>query len=119
MTIELYSIIATVVSVLLLLVDVWLLSANKKDQEKKNSQVKIWQQDANGLAMGLARIVGDVDAKRYSSVQDIANTLNAVHASAFALYQSLYEERTYTEQEYKQRQKKLEEEMMNLTRGKV
>ncbi len=77
-------------------------------------------QDANGIQTALARIVRDNLDKRYSSTNDMANATWAVHSSAFALYQSLYEERCVTEEEFKEQQKELKEELKkNQSNGEV
>lgn len=47
-------------------------------------------------------------AGNYSTIQDMASAIWALETSAFSLYQSLYEERTLTDEEYKERQKKIE-----------
>ncbi|MCL5094326.1 MAG: hypothetical protein M1355_04310 [Patescibacteria group bacterium] len=105
-----WSVISTVLNVGLLLASVWLLSAEKERAKRKNSQVKIWQQDANGLSAALQRMISDVHNGLYTTTQDMANTLWALQALAFSLYQSLFEERAITEDEYKQQQKELVEE---------
>lgn len=92
-------------------INIWQFSAARKDAEHKKSQVKIWQQDANGISVGLKRIVNDVSSNMYSGVKDVANAVWALEASAFSLYQSLYEERSVTEEEYRARQKEFEEHL--------
>ena len=66
-------------------------------------------QDANGIHQALQRIVSDNLNKRYSTTDDVCNAIWAIHAATFALYQSLYEERCITEEEYKEGQKKISE----------
>lgn len=105
-----WSILSTVIALLLLGWDIWQFSAARKEEKQKKSQVKIWQQDANGISVGLKRIVIDADQGKYSSVKDVASAIWSLEASAFSLYQSLYEERLLTEEEYKQQQKELVEE---------
>jgi hypothetical protein len=63
----------------------------------------------------MKRIVADVNTGLYSSVKDVCNAVWAVEASAFALYQSLYEERVVSEREYKQQQ----EEFAQLAKKKM
>ena len=46
-------------------------------------------------------------------MQDVVNSVHAVDASAFALYQSLYEERVLTEEEYKKDQKEMRAKIKN------
>lgn len=102
-----FSVGSLLVNVLLILVSVWLLAANKKEKERRNSQVKIWMQFSNGITQGLERIINDKWNDFYSSVQDVVNSVHSLHASSFALYQSLYEERTITEEEYRKEQSEL------------
>ena len=104
-----WSIISTVIGVILLCVSIWLFLGSRNQETKKKAQVKIWMQDASGLSNALYRIIGDNLQDRFSSTNDVCNAVWAVQASAFALYQSLYEERCITEKEYKERQKKLSE----------
>lgn len=106
-----WSIISTFVGVLLLIGDAVLFVLNRKEKDHKADQVKIWQQDANGISQGLKRIVIDVNQDRYSAIKDVASAVWSLEASAFALQQSLYEERAMTEEEYKQQQKELREEL--------
>lgn len=107
-----WSIISTIVGITLLIGDVVLLVLNRKEKDHKKNQVKIWQQDANGISQGLKRIVIDVNQNNYSGVKDVASAVWSLEASAFALQQSLYEERAMTEEEYKKQQKELREEFM-------
>jgi len=95
--------------VVLILISVGLFVANRKEKERRNSQVKIWMQSSNGITQALERIISDKWRNYYSTVQDMANTIHAVHASSFALYQSLYEERAITEEEYKKEQAEIKE----------
>lgn len=104
-----WSIASTILNVGLLLISAWLISADKEREKRKNSQVKIWQQDANGLSQSLKRMVRDVHDGLYSSTQDMANSIWALEAVAFSLYQSLYEERCVTDEEYKDLQKEFAE----------
>lgn len=75
------------------------------------AQVKVWMQDANGVSNALNRIVVDNLQHRYSTTNDVCNAVWAIHATSFALYQSLYEERCVTEKEYKERQRKISEKL--------
>lgn len=112
-----YSIISTVVGLVLLIITVGLTVKAVLDSKNKKMQVKIWMQDANGIQQALSRIVRDNLDKRYSSTNDMANAIFAIQASAFALYQSLYEERWLTEEEFKADQqelkKKIKEQFQN------
>ncbi len=86
-----------------------LFVANRKEKERRNAQVKIWMQQANGISIALQRIIQDRWQGLYSSLKDVVNTVHAVEASANSLFQSLYEERTITEDEYKEEQKRFRE----------
>lgn len=107
-----WSVVSTVIGITLLIGDVVLFVLNRKEKEHKEDQVKIWQQDANGVSQGLKRIVMDVNQGRYTAVKDVASAVWSLEASAFALQQSLYEERAMTEDEYKEQQKRIREEVM-------
>lgn len=76
-------------------------------------------QDANGVHWGLQRIVQDNLDKRYSSTNDMANAVWATDSSAFALYQSLYEERCVTEKDYTQEQKEIREQIKGQKKANV
>lgn len=104
-----WSVISTLIGVILLIVSVWQYLSARNSDERKRAQVKIWMQDANGVQLGLQRMIQDNLASRYTSTNDMANSAWTLHASAFALYQSLYEERCVTEDEYKKQQ----QEFMN------
>ncbi len=106
-----WSVVSTIFSVIFLGVSIWQIVEGRKQKERSNAQVKIWMQDANGLTQALLRIIQDNLAKRYSSTNDVCNAVWAIHASSFALYQSLYEERAVTEDEYKQQQKEINEQL--------
>lgn len=106
-----WSVVSTVVALFLLIGDVILFVLNRKEKDHKKDQVKIWQQDANGVSQGLKRIVIDVNQNNYSAIKDVASAVWSLEAAAFALQQSLYEERAMTEEEYKQQQKELREEL--------
>ena len=68
--------------------------------KRSKSQVKIWMEQANGVQTSLNRIVIDKWNGLYSGINDVVNAVWAVHASAFSLYQSLYEERVLKEKMY-------------------
>jgi hypothetical protein len=106
-----WSVITTALSVIFLGVSIWQIVEGRKQKERSNAQVKIWQQDANGVAQALIRIIQDNLATRYTTTNDVCNAIWAVQASSFALYQSLYEERAVTEEEYKQQQKEFQEQL--------
>ena len=102
-----WSILSTGLNVILICISIWQYWKGRNQTEKLKAQVKIWMQDANGISIGLHRIVTDNLGGRYSSTNDVCNAVWAVHSSASALYQGLYEERCVTEEEYKARQKKI------------
>lgn len=102
-----WSIISTIIGVFLLCFSIWQYLKGKSQEEKIRAQIKVWMQDANGLSNALKRIISDNLNTRYSSTNDVCNAIWSIEASAFALYQSLYEERCVTEKEYKARQKVL------------
>jgi hypothetical protein len=106
-----WSIISTILNIIFLIVAIWQYFEGQKQKERNNAQVKVWMNDANGIHVSLLRIVHDNLAKRYSSTDDIANTIWAIASNAFSLYQSLYEERAVTEKEYKERQKEMMEQI--------
>ena len=100
-----------VINVVLIIVSVGLAVAGWKDRKNNKSQVKIWMEQANGVQQALQNIIQDKWNGLYSSVTDVTNAVWAVKASAFALYQSLYNERVITEQEYKEHQMKIRERL--------
>lgn len=102
-----FSVISLIINTLLIFVSVGLFVANRKEKERRKSQVKIWMQSSNGITQGLERIIQDKWNNLYSSVQDMTNTVHTLHASSFALYQSLYEERAITEEEYRKEQSEI------------
>jgi hypothetical protein len=106
-----WSLLSTVIGVILAGVSIWQYIENRDQKEKVMAQVKVWMEGANGVSQALQRIVRDNIDKRYSSTDDVCNAIWAVQSAAFALYQSLYEERCVTEEEYRARQKKLWEKL--------
>lgn len=109
-----WSMFSTTIGVILLCVTIWQTKAARNEKKRSSSQVKIWMQDANGISLAMQRIVRDNLDGRYSSTNDLANSIFALQTTAFALYQSLYEERCVTEEEYKEQQKKFQEEFEKL-----
>ena len=109
------SLIMTLISVLLAGLTIWQYRAAEVERKKGDAQVKIWMQDANGLYEGLRTIsvncfsVLPAPAFRYSSVQDAGMAIYSLANSAQALYQSLYEERCVTEEQYRTQQRELGE----------
>lgn len=106
-----YSIFSTVIGIILLVTSVGLIIKSWLDSKNQKVQVKIWMQDANGISLSLQRIVKDNLDGRYSSTNDIANAIWSIQASAFALYQSLYEERCISEKEFIEDQQRLREDL--------
>lgn len=106
-----WSVISTVISIILLCISIWQYLSSRYQEEKNKAQIKVWMQDANGLSVSLNRIVIDNVQKRYSSTNDVCNAVWAIQATAFSLYQSLYEERCVSEKEYKERQKKISDKL--------
>ncbi|OGD68371.1 hypothetical protein A3I18_01655 [Candidatus Campbellbacteria bacterium RIFCSPLOWO2_02_FULL_35_11] len=102
-----WSVVSTLIGVILLCFSIWQYKDGKNQSDKIRAQVKVWMQEANGLSEALRRIVSDNLEKRYSTTDDVCNAVWALQISAFSLYQSLYEERCVTEEEYKARQKKI------------
>lgn len=105
-----WTIVSTIIGVILLGISIWQISENKNREIKNKSQVKIWMQDANGIQEALARIVRDNLDKRYSSTDDICNAIWAIHSTTKALYQSLYEERCVDEDDYAKTQRDFSEQ---------
>jgi hypothetical protein len=100
------SIVSLIINIILILLSVGLAVANRKEKERRNSQVKIWMQDAQGISEGIQRIINNRWQGLYSSVKDVVNSVHVLGAPANSLFQSLYEERTMTEEEYKEEQKR-------------
>ncbi|HYD35754.1 MAG TPA: hypothetical protein VD999_06830 [Vitreimonas sp.] len=97
-----WSAIATIISI-------WQLLDARKHAERNKAQVKIWLYWAQALQISLYRIVQDNLDKRYSSTSDIANAVWSLETIANGLRQSLFDERIYTESEYKKEQKEIME----------
>jgi hypothetical protein len=102
-----WSIISTIFGGIFLVLSIWQYWKSESEKGKNNAQVKVWMQEANGLSQALQRIISDNLAGRYSTPNDVCNSIWALQISAFSLYQSLYEERCVTEEEYKTRQRKI------------
>lgn len=104
-----WSVVSTIIGIGLLCFSIYQMVTADSEKKRKKDQVKVWMQDANGVSQGLLRIVQDNLDKRYSTTNDMANSVWVLQACAFSLYQSLYEERCVTEKEYKQLQQELKE----------
>lgn len=108
-----WSIVSTVLGIIFLMINIGQLVAYLKEKnlilkekEIHKSQVKVWQHHANGIQMGL--FVATVG--KYSSVDDLRELVKALHQDAQSLYNSLNEERLFTEEEIKERQVQKEKE---------
>lgn len=95
---------------ILIIVSAGLAVAGWKDNQKKNDQVKIWMEQANGIQQSLNRIVQDKWANNYTEIKDVTSAVWAIQASSFALYQSLYDERV-GEKDYLERQKAIRKDL--------
>lgn len=102
-----WSIFSTLTGFMFVVISVWQYWSNQSQLEKNKAQIKVWMQDANGIRNALQRIVRDNLDKKYTSTNDMGNAVWSLEAASSALYQSLYEERCVTEEEYRERQKKL------------
>ncbi len=101
------SVVTTILSIILAGIAIWQFKEGQKQEDRIKAQVKVWMQDANGISQGMKRIISDNLAGRYGSTNDVCNAVWSLEATAFALYQGLYEERCVKEDEYIQRQKKI------------
>lgn len=90
---------------------IWQLLEARKHAERNKAQVKIWMHWAQGIQVALQRIVSDNANGRYSSTNDVTNTVFSLEGIAFSLRQSLFEERLYTEEEYKKEQMEIIDEV--------
>ena len=96
------SVVSVIINIVLIIISVGLAVDAWHERKRRNSQVKIWMEQANGVNQALIRIVQDKWHNLYSSVSDIPNVINAVQASTLSLWTSLYEERVLSEKEYKE-----------------
>lgn len=71
-----------------------------KEKEIHKSQVKVWQHHAFGIQRGLFVIT----LGKYSAVEDIRQSVNALQQDAQSLYTSLNEERLFSDEEIKMKQ---------------
>ena len=104
-----WSIVSTLVGFFFVVFSLWQYWGNRSQVEKNKAQIKVWMQDANGIRNAIQRVVRDNFDGRYSSTNDMGNAIWSIEANAGSLYQSLYEERCVTEEEYRARQKKIGE----------
>ena len=119
------SILTTIISLLLLCFSIVQYLAALHEKKKGDAQVKIWMQDANGLyeAMGSISVncypSTNSPLPRYSSVPDVGMAIYSLRSTAQALYQSLYEERCVTEEEYKAQKKQLADAKQEIELNKL
>lgn len=102
-----FSIVSLIINVILIVYSYGLYIASKKEKESRNAQVKIWMQYANGITHGLQRITANFLENLWTKKEDITGAVHSLEAVSFSLYQSLYEERVISEDEYKEEQKKI------------
>lgn len=105
------SIIMTITSFFFAALSLWQYWEARSEKKKGDAQVKIWMQDAQGLDNAMRMIginaINNASANTYSSVNDVGLAVYALASSAKGLYQSLYEERCVTEQEYTSQQREI------------
>lgn len=111
MNVDTFTVLSLVINVLLIIISVALTVIAWKDKKNNKSQVKIWMEQANGIQNALQRVISDKWQGNYSTINDITSAIWSVHASAFSLYQSLYDERVTTEKEYKERQAQIKDKI--------
>lgn len=99
---DLWSIASTVIGVALAGVSIWQYLMAEGEKKRTKSQVKIWMQDAKGIASALNKI----QTATHSGISDVCNSIAMVEAFASSMYQSLYEERVVDEEDYKDIEKK-------------
>jgi len=107
---EIWSVISTILGVILLVWDFYMLGESKKQKEIFNkekeihkSQVKIWQHYANGISNSLLNLDFSID-KDPQSNKNTQQAIKALNTVSFFLYKSLNEERLFSEEEIKQQQ---------------
>lgn len=105
-----WSIISTVIGVVLLVWDVYLLGESKKEKEIHKSQVKIWQHYANGISNSSLNL----GSTKFDSTSDLQEAIKVLQTVSFYLYKSLNEERLFSDEEVKQQQIKTQEKYDNL-----
>lgn len=102
-----WSIISTILGFTFVCISIWQYWQSQSKEEKIKAQVKVWMQDANGITAALKGIImTKYGSDKFSSIPDVFNAIEAVQEASSALYQSLYEERCVTEDEYRARQKR-------------
>lgn len=108
-----WSLISTVLGVIFLVVNAGQLVAYikeksliLKEKEIHKSQVKVWQHHADGIQRGLFVVT----LGKYSNVEDMRESIKALQQDASSLYNSLNEERLFTDEEIKTKQIQKEKE---------
>jgi hypothetical protein len=71
-----------------------------KEKEIHKSQVKVWQHHASGIHMGLFIL----SLGKFSSVEDLREGVKSQQQEAKSLFDSLNEERLFSDEEIKERQ---------------
>jgi hypothetical protein len=109
--------VSTILSIIFLIANIAQLVAYKyekslviKEKEIHKGQVKIWQHYAKGIQMGLFML----GMGKFSTVEDAKAGVSAVQQEAQSLFDSLNEERLFTDQEIKDRQLQKEQETKNM-----
>lgn len=112
-----WTVVSTILSIIFLIANVAQLVAYKyeqslviKEKEIHKGQVKIWQHYAKGIQMGLFIL----SMGKFSTVEDVKTSINSVHQEAQSLFDSLNEERLFTDQEIKDRQLQKEKETKDM-----
>jgi hypothetical protein len=102
-----WSVISTILGIIFLLINVAQLVAYVKEKslilkekEIHKSQVKVWQHHASGIEMGLFVVT----LGKFSTVDDLRESVKGLHQTARFLTQSLNEERLFTDEEIKAKQ---------------
>ena len=113
-----FNIVITIISIILLVWDIWQLASSRKDKEIQvkerqlhKAQVKIWQHFANGISHNLSLISQTLNKKTDNQyLLDLSSIIGGVQAITFSLYTSLNEERLFTDEEIKRKQLEQEKE---------
>ncbi|GEM_PF-1551507 len=114
-----WSIVSTILGVVFLVANVGQLVAyikekglTLKEKEIHKSQVKVWQQHAFGIQRGLFVVT----LGKFSTVEDIRESVKAMQQDADSLYKSLNEERLFSDEEIKERQIQNEKDIQETLR---
>ena len=113
------SIFTVLLSLALIFWDIYLLALKNREKENHKSQVKIWQNFANGIFQGLQNISSAADESKFSTPKDTQQAVDAIKPIAYSLYNSLFEERLFSEKEIKERQLRQEDEFKKLLSQKT